>query len=295
MKHRLLLFTGILWAVSCSRPEREGVDFDAWGDYWFQETAEISSFDLVQYRYGEPRNGEAVLIFVTEDFSRSKQVKLDDPGAAGRDKISVIKMNQTRDFITGIYPYHMMLSAFTPTKEASQGLKFTVSSQEWCGQAFAQASLSGGDSYSGELFSYFESEGDKSFSLEGMAEDDLWNLIRIQPDLIPTGSVQMWPSLIYQRLTHSDFKAEEAFIRLRDISDARRQLEVTYSSDRRELTIDFEKEFPYAILGWQETHTKENGEKEITKATRKGMKVIDYWNRNALEDEFLRNELNLAP
>lgn len=295
MKNRLLLYVGILLGLSCSRPERESVDFEAWGEYWFQGTAEISSFELTQYRYGEPRKGEAVLIFVTEDFSRSKQVKLDDPASAGRDKISVIKMNHTREFVTGIYPYHMMLSAFTPTREDSRGLKFTVSSQEWCGQAFAQVNLNSGESYSGELFSYFEAEGDKSFSVTGMAEDDLWNLIRIHPNQIPTGSVQMWPSLIYQRLTHREFAAEEAFIRLKDISNSRRQLEVTYSTGQRELRIDFEKEFPHTILGWEEIHTKESGETEITKATRKGMKVVDYWNRNSLEDEYLRDELNLNP
>lgn len=295
MNKGLLLFTLLFIVLSCARPEREEVDFEAWGEYWFQGQAEISSFTLTQYRYGEPRAGEAVLIFVTEDFSRSKQVKLDDPASAGRDKLSVIKMNQTRDFITGIYPYHMMLSAFTPTREAMQGVKFTASSQEWCGQSFTQINLNSGESYSGELFSYFEKEGDKSFSLTGMAEDDLWNLIRINPNQIPTGSVQMWPSLIYQRFTHGEFAAEEAFIRLTDKSNNLRQLEVTYSSGKRELKIDFEKEFPYPIVAWEETHTLENGEKEVTQATRKGMKVIDYWNRNALEDEFLRDELKLNP
>lgn len=295
MNKSLWLLTLLVLSLSCARPEREEVDFEAWGEYWFQGKAEINSYDLTQYRYGEPREGEAVLIFVTEDFSRKKQVKLDDPEGAGRDKISVIKMNQTRDFLTGIYPYHMMLSAFTPTKEASQGLKFTASSQEWCGQSFTQVNLNSGEDYSGQLYSYFEEEGDKSFSVSGLAEDDLWNLIRINPNQIPTGSVQMWPSLIYQRFTHQDFESEEAFIRLTDSSNNRRQLEVTYSSGKRELKIDFEKAFPYTILAWEETHTLENGEKEITKATRKGMKVVDYWTRNALEDEFLRDELNLNP
>jgi len=102
----------VMLAFSCNRPQRENVDFKEWGDYWFQGKAEINSYNLTQYRYGEARDGEAVLIFVTEDFSRKKHVKLDDTEAAGRDKISVLKMNQTREFVTGIYPYHMMLSAF---------------------------------------------------------------------------------------------------------------------------------------------------------------------------------------
>ena len=288
----LLIATLIL--SSCSKPQRQDIDFERWGRYWFQGEAEISSFDLTQYRYGQPRTGEAVLIFVTEDFSRKNQVKLDDPDASTSDKISVLKMNQTRDFVTGIYPYHMMLSAFTPTKEQSQGVKFTASSQEWCGHAFTQLNLKGDENYSGKVFSYFEAEGDDNFSFSGMAEDDLWNLIRIDPKQIPTGSVQMMPSLFYQRFTHQEFKTEEAFIRVLDLNAGRSQLEVAYASGSRVLKIDFEKEFPYPIMGWEEIQTKSDGTKEITKATRKGMKIVDYWSKNKVEDSFLRKELNLA-
>lgn len=294
MKSQFIVFLLVMiFIVSCSKPQRPDVDFEQWGKYWFQGKAEISSFDLTQYRYGEAREGEAVLIFVTEDFSRKKQVKLDDPEASSSDKISVLKMNQTRNFVTGIYPYHMMLSAFTPTLEPSQGLKFTASTQEWCGHTFTQLNLKSKDSYNGKIFSYFEKEGDDSFSFNGMAEDDLWNLIRIDPRQIPTGSVQMLPSLFHQRFTHQEFKTEEAFIRVLDISSGRSQLEVAYASGSRVLKLDFEKEFPYEIMGWEEIQTKTDGTKEITKATRKGLKIVDYWTKNSVEDEFLRKELNL--
>ena len=294
MKNQSILFLlSLIFVVSCSKPQRQDIDFDRWGKYWFQGKAEISSFDLTQYRYGEARGGEAVLIFVTEDFSRKKQVKLDNPEASSSDKISVLKMNQTRDFVTGIYPYHMMLSAFTPTKEQSQGLKFTASSQEWCGHTFTQLNLKSSDSYSGKIFSYFEKEGDDTFTFSGMAEDDLWNLIRIDPKQIPTGSVQMMPSLFYQRFTHQEFKTEEAFIRVLDISDNRSQMELTYASGSRMLKIEFEKVFPYQIMAWEEIQTKSDGTKEISKATRKGLKIVDYWTKNKVEDEFLSKELNL--
>ena len=293
-KSLTILFLMATISFSCSKaPQRENINFEEWGKYWFQGKAEISSFDLEQYRYGEMRAGEAVLIFVTEDFSRKKQVKLDNPEEAGKDKISVLKMNQTRDFVTGIYPYHMMLSAFTPTKEKSQGLKFTSSVQEWCGQSFTQLNLSGENSYSGKLFSYFEKEGDHSIHLTGMAEDDLWNLIRISPNEIPIGGGTIFQSLFYQRFSHQELAAEEAFIRVQDISNDRKQLELTYSSGSRVLKIDFEKDFPHEIMAWEESQTKSNGQKEVTKARRKAVKVIDYWKRNGVEDEFLRDELKL--
>lgn len=281
------------WMISCEQPERKNIDFEEWGKYWFQGKAEISSFDLTQYRYGEARKGEAVLIFVTEDFSRKNHVKLDEPEKAGRDKISVLKLNQTRDFVTGIYPYHMMLSAFTPTKEKSLGIKFTASSQEWCGQTFTQLNKKGEESYSGHLFSYFEKEGDQTFSVNGMMEDDLWNLIRINPSEIPLGNVKMLPSLLFQRLSHGEFKAEPAFIQIKKITENQSQLELNYSSGIRTLKIIYEHQFPFQILEWEEIQIKSNGQKEITQAKRKAVKVIDYWKRNRLEDEFLRRELNL--
>lgn len=288
----IFIFFALLM-FSCDEPERVNIDFTEWGNYWFQGKAEISSFDLVQYRYGEAREGEAVLIFVTEDFSRKKQVKLDEPEKAGRDKVSVLKMNQTRDFVTGIYPYHMMLSAFTPTQEKSYGLKFTASSQEWCGQTFTQLNKNGEASYQGKLFSYFEKEGDATFTVNGIMEDDLWNLIRINPSEIPLGSVKMLPSLLFQRLSHREFAPESAFIKVDKISENKSRLELNYSSGFRSLEIVFDHDFPFPILEWKEIQTKANGEKEITQAKRKAIKIIDYWKRNKLEDEFLREELNL--
>ena len=50
--------------------------------YWYGGKAELNSYDLKQSRYGQIRNGEAVMVFVTEDFSKSKQVKLDYPNGA---------------------------------------------------------------------------------------------------------------------------------------------------------------------------------------------------------------------
>ena len=37
-------------------------------NYWFDGTAEITSYELNQYRYGQNRKGSSVLIYVTEDF-----------------------------------------------------------------------------------------------------------------------------------------------------------------------------------------------------------------------------------
>jgi hypothetical protein len=67
---------------------------DEFADYWYSGEGEISSYTLDIFRYGEKRRGTAVNVFVTEDFSAADQVKLDDPSAAGDDRVSVLKLNQ---------------------------------------------------------------------------------------------------------------------------------------------------------------------------------------------------------
>src|SRR5205823_4959911 len=110
---------------------------DQFRKYWQQGKGEITRYKLVQSRYGELHDGDAVLIFVTEPFSRSKQVKLDDWEHAGSDLVEVLKLNFTKKFVTGIYPYSLMLSIFTPV-DASHTLKTSMTGQEWCGQVFSQ-------------------------------------------------------------------------------------------------------------------------------------------------------------
>lgn len=295
MKAPLTLYTlfFVLIVVSACGPDRrDDVDFDQWGTYWFQGKAEISSYALTQYRYGEAREGEAVMIFVTEDFSNKKQVKLDDPEAAGRDAIKVLKLNKTKDFITGIYPYHMMLSVFTPVYDPQHALKVNATSQEWCGHTFTQINK-GASQYNGQAFSYFEAEGDYSFTSKGFPEDDLWNLIRINPNQVPTGSVTIIPSLMNQRLTHEKFEDQQAEITREDSGENFQELTVTYAHGKRILKIRYYNYFPYEITGWDEIQIFDDGTSQTTSAKRKAMIQTDYWTKNKLGDESLRRQLKL--
>ena len=64
--------------------------------YWYDGTAEITSYDLMQERYGELRKGKAVNIFVTEDFLSETQVKADNDS---EKNIPVLKLNQVKNLI----------------------------------------------------------------------------------------------------------------------------------------------------------------------------------------------------
>lgn len=268
---------------------------ESFKDYWYSGTAEISSYKLDQSRYGENRAGKAMLIFVTEDFSRKKQVKLDEPTAAGEDKVSVLKMNFTKNFVTGIYPYSMMLSVFSPISRNLQphSLKVTMSSQEWCGQVFFQMNLNG-NKFEIMGHSYFEQEGESKTTLAATwLEDELWNAIRLDPENLPEGNIEIIPGLFFTRLGHTDLKMLKA-----TIDKSENGQEVHYSinlpEQERRLVIRYQKEFPHKILGWTELFT-ERGQNQQTSAVLEKTIRIDYWTKNKSEFRFLRDSLGLSP
>lgn len=264
---------------------------DEFGDYWYQGEAELTSYVLEQARYGEIHEGEAVLIFVTEDLSKSKQVKLDAPSRAPKDKVNVLKLNATRKFTTGIYPYSMMSSIFTPVQRQSypHTLKVTTSSQEWCGHTFTQMNLKG-SRYAVELRSYFESEGDQSLKLDNVVlEDEIWNLIRLDPASLPTGTFKIIPGTMYQRLSHAGWEEQDAVATLKPAEGDAEMMVYTlsYPGQQRRLTINFQAAFPHAIESWEETARAGAGsdaDQLTTRATKNRRIKLDYWNWNSVAD-----------
>ena len=296
----LLLLIVLCGLYSCKqKAEPPSEDFK---QKWYAGKAELSSYDLQQARYGEMRNGEGVLIFVTEDFSTDKLVKLDEPEKTN-DKVRVLKMNMTKKFVTGIYPYSMMLSVFTPvSKEGKEkSIKADCSSQEWCGQTFSQLKLNGSN-YNWQLHSYFEKEGEQDKKMDAvLMEDEIWNRIRINPESLPQGKVSMLPGLLWQRLSHIEMKEEEAVLTLSNadtffIKDSSVQMyTILYPAAQRTLQIYFQSAFPHEILGWQETYPDGIGNKKMltTKAIRKKTIWLDYWKHNANADSTYRDTLQL--
>lgn len=272
---------------------------DDFGSYWYQGQAEITSYTLEQARYGEVHPGQAVLVFVTEDFSASKHVKLDNPRSAGDDRVPVLKLNLTKKFDTGVYPYSMMTSVFTPVGAgAGQPLKITTSSQEWCGHTFTQLDrIDRG--YRVREHSYFESEGDRDLELDvARTEDGLWTLLRIDPERLPTGSFTLIPGSMFQRLRHQPWvpRRVEANLSPHPSNPALRVYTLTYPELGRTLAIHFEAAFPHTIEGWEESYRSGWGSGArvlTTRATQTARKMLDYWNRHDLDDAPLRSELGL--
>jgi hypothetical protein len=276
------------------------VDSEEFKAYWYDGKAEITSYKLEQARYGELHEGYAVLVFVTEDFSKSKQVKLDNPQNANGDDVKVLKLNRIKKFDTGIYRYSLMGSVFTPIYigEYPNTLKVTSSSQEWCGNTFTQLNLDD-NGYEVRSFSYFESQGDTKFNLQQeILEDELWVRIRLAPESLPVGRIKIIPATMASRLTHKELKVEIAEASLVENSKDSNLMDykLVYDDSGRAMEITFSKKFPYEILSWEETYKSgfgNNAKTLTTKATKNKMLITDYWNKNKTVDHELRKKLGL--
>ncbi len=182
----------------------------AWGD----GKAELDGYALVEPRYGAPREGTAVMIFVTEDFSDAARVKADPGKHPPRDVYPVLKLNVVRDFQTGIYDYNVMSSTFARTEWATGAapwpvVKTSFSAQEWCGHVYLQW-LARGAALEGTLHSYFDGEGDQSPRLAlpegGVLEEAVPILVRgLRGEWLAPGAtrtVPFLPSALRARFAH---------------------------------------------------------------------------------------------
>lgn len=300
MKINSFIILIVFALLSChSNAEEKFHETKEFKDYWYSGKAEITSYKLTQERYGQLHDGYAVLVFVTEDLSREKQVKLDNPSDAGDDAVKVMKLNLVKKFNTGIYRYSIMESVFTPlfADRDPNTLKLTMSAQEWCGHVFTQVNLLD-DRYRVRSYSYFESEGDRDFSLEkAFLEDEIWNRIRLNPDALPTGEIRIIPGLTISRLKHQNPEIKTAVASLsRDEDTADKMIySLKFPDTGRNLQIVFEKDFPHKIDSWKETFKNGSGNEQVTEAVAVKMESVhtDYWNKNSIKDEVLRERLGI--
>ncbi|MBW2937625.1 septum formation inhibitor Maf [Aureisphaera sp. CAU 1614] len=252
--------------------------------YWYDGNAEITSYNLLQERYGELRKGKAVNIFVTEDFLPEAQVKANN---ISEENIPVLKLNQVKKYVTGIYPYSVMTSAFSPLNSTQHAVKLSFSMQEWCGQAYVQ--LNNRKEFEIISHSYFEGEADQSLSLtKTWLESEIWNLIRINPNQLPTGDLSVLPSFEYFRMSHQKIESKNAYGKLMQ-GDSLSTYTLEYPEIKRSLAFYFNSQSPYEIERWEETHP--NGLKTTAEKLRRIKSK--YWSQNGTQFEFLRDSLLL--
>lgn len=308
-KHIQLFLTSLILSIvvsSCTNSQSQSSGNTLMSDpefkeYWYTGEAELSRYDMQEIRYGEVRDGDAVLVFVTEDFLTDKQIKLESP-RNGREIASVLKLNFMKEFTTGIYQYNMMTSVFTPVDydQHPRSMKVTSSSQEWCGMTYFQLNLSG-NSYDVTGHSYFESEGDYETSVEAVwLEDELWTRLRLSPDRLPEGEIDVIPGAFAVRTTHSGWSVEKAIAEKKNWEgdgfpgENLMAYSLDYKDRGRTLTIIYENEFPHKISGWIESRKTGSKDTLTARSVRTHSINTPYWQQNANSDEVLRKKLGLT-
>jgi hypothetical protein len=281
-------------------PDRISSAAEGFWDHWGDGQAELNGYRLTQPRYGQARAGEAVLVFVTETFTGTSRVKSD---GGHPDEYPVLKLNDMRDFQTGVYDYHAMTSSFLALggeQVFGQPVKTSFSMQEWCGQQYAQWLTQDG-SLQESLHSYWDGEADRELRLEipagAIFADSLPMILRgVTGTVVGPGEKRSFPYLermLDFRLRREVPKWTTATIS-RSESPEQRRTElggVLADSYRVEIAGGTWQEYwveqaaPHRLLGWS-TSTGERAELL-------GSMRSQYWKQSAEGDEALRSELGL--
>lgn len=270
--------------------------------YWYQGKGELNTYRLEQNRYQGIHPGQVLLIFVSEDFLTDKQVKNDRYQNPKSTK--VLKTNAITRFTTGLYDYSIMSSVFTPahTKEFPRTLKVTHSSQDWCGQTFAQINLQEDGRYQEQLRSYFENEADQTnIAQADLLEDELLNRIRMSYRDLPTGELQLIPSLTFLRLRHKAYGPVMARATLENYQGTEfsgedlKVYKIEYPSLQRTVEYIFSSTAPYHIEGWIDSYPSAfDGVVRSTKAFREETQLESYWQQNSNDPTYTQKRSDLG-
>lgn len=264
-----------------------------WG-HWSDGQAELSGYELVQPRYGEQRKkAYAVLVYVTEPFSRSRLVKVDRYDRNNPDHTTVLKLNHVRKFQTGIYDYSVMTSVFADPAQGFRPLKITFSGQEWCGHVFEELAFKDGVKL--DLNSYFEGETTQTQLAAQDSEDALFIQIRdlaSQALTRPTLSATRLDSALHRRLRHQSAKANTMGVSWGEKTSTTvpagsfETWPATWKrADGTSCTAQVESPYPHRIVAW----SCSDGES----ARMTGSMRSPYWRQNGEGDEKLLEKLGL--
>jgi len=293
VRHLFLVMAVLL----CAAPLRAGSDreFDA---HWHDGKAEINGYRLTVSRYGQERDGKAVLIYVTEPFSESKRVKVNDWHKNPDDTFDALKLNLVRDFQTGVYDYNTMVSVFVRSADFSP-VKVTFTSSEWCGQVYEEL-LFHPDRIIGHYFSYFEDESgprDIEMAADGVAEDNLFILLRgLRGDYLEPGDkteVLMLPGVYFGRLSHqtpdwveTEIKREKKNKTIKvPAGEFETMLYEIKTADGRKGLFYIEEHYPHRIIRWEMSPD--------VKAELTGSERLQYWKLNQNGNDSYLKKLGL--
>jgi hypothetical protein len=264
---------------------------------WHDGHAELDGYRLTVSRYGQNREGHAVMIYVTEPFSESKSVKVNDHTKNPADTFDALKLNLIRDFQTGIYDYNTMVSVFTRSADFDP-VKITFTSAEWCGHVYTEL-IYDETKIQVQNNSYFEDESETRIiprPEDLVSEDNLFILLRgLRGDYLNPGeskTVDYLPGVFFSRLTHNKSTIVKARISRREKTERLKvhagefdAMVYDVSTDGRSGVFYVESVYPHRIVRWELAPDVAG---ELT-----GTKRLQYWKLQREGDESHLKELGL--
>ena len=253
--------------------------------YWGDGKAEFNIYDAQISRYGTPRPCEVLHILVREPFDPKQVVKPEGP--ARPDTIAVLKLNQILHVPTGLYVYQQMHSNFWRVDNA-QLLKFSLTSNDSCGNTFKQARREG-DRFAYEYHTYWDGMADGKESVavptNGCFYDELPWLVRTIDFSKPEGEfeVQLAGTTINSKKDSFVFKPAKI-----SFNSTERTIDVAVEHAGGTDHFILDRDFPYLLREW-------NAADGSRLKMKRSLKVA-YWNYNkpgdrerALADPMLRH------
>lgn len=216
-------------------------------DYWKTNKIEVTKYELKEDSISV---GEGILTFSIDYVE----------GVNKTDSIQTLRSDFTSKIYKQNYDYSAMTSVYLPLNLLlrSHAMKVINSVQEPTSNSFLQLSQIP-KSYEIESKNTFQQKSKQHFILERKnLEDELWAKIRMNPNDLPTGDIDIIPSFSYCQLLRKNPNIYEAKAELKDyegtefIGKKLKIYSLNYPDLKRDLSIIFEANFPFEIVGWKE-------------------------------------------
>ena len=215
-------------------------------DYWKNGKTEITKYELKENSISV---GQGSLTFNVQYVE----------GVNKEDSIQVLHSDFTGKIHKENYDYSAMTSSYLPLNLTLRphAMKVINSVQEPAGNSFL-ALLQIPKSYEIVAKNTFKEKTKEHYILERQhLEDELWAKIRLNPNDLPMGDIEIIPSFAYWQSVRKSPSINEAKAELKDYAGTEftgKKLQL-YSLDypdlKRNLSIVFESDFPFEIVGWK--------------------------------------------
>ncbi len=215
-------------------------------NYWKNNKIELTKYELKEDSISI---GESTLTFsidYVEDVNKT-------------DSIQTLRSDFTSKIYKEKFDYSAMTSVYLPLNLSlhPHAMKVINSVQEPMSNSFLQLSQIP-KSYEIESKNTFQERANHYSILERKnLEDELWAKIRMNPKDLPTGDVEFIPSFDYWQSVRKNPKIHEAKAEIKDYSGIEfmsKKLKIynlKYSDLKRNLSIIFEANSPFEIVGWK--------------------------------------------